>query len=52
MAENSKIYNGNYDRNTHVTHKFNRPIRARALRLIPRAWHGHISMRFEVYYRE
>ena len=32
-----------------VTNRFRSPIRARFMRLYPRTWHGHISMRVEFY---
>jgi len=37
------------DRNTVQTHFFDAPIRARSIAIHPLAWHGHISMRCELY---
>lgn len=46
-----QLLTGNRDRNTVVRHRFARPLRARYLRVVPYAWHRHISMRVEVYGR-
>jgi len=32
-----------------VVSRFRTPIRARFVKLYPRTWHGHISMRLELY---
>ena len=40
---------GNTDRDTVVYHELNPPIKARYIRFRPLAWHGHISMRVELY---
>lgn len=40
---------GNIDQDTVVKHRFNERIRARYMRFRPTGWHGHISMRVEVY---
>ena len=40
---------GNTDMDTVVYHKLGNAIRARYIRFRPTAWHGHISMRVEVY---
>ena len=44
-----QIFQGNYERNYVVTHRFLRPFKARYVRLHPITWYGHISMRFELY---
>jgi hypothetical protein len=44
----SKIYHGNYDRNTIVTNKLPSPIKCKAIRIVPWEWHVHISMRCDV----
>ncbi|EDO29609.1 predicted protein, partial [Nematostella vectensis] len=43
-----KVLSGNKDRNTVVTHSVG-PIYARYVRFYPQTWHGHISMRVELY---
>lgn len=43
-----KEFTGNKDRFTIVFHKL-RPVFARFIRILPRSWHGHISMRVELY---
>ena len=40
---------GNTDRNSVVRHVLPEPVRARAVRVRPTAWHGHIAMRLAVY---
>ena len=44
-----QIFHGNYDRNLVITHRFERPFKARYVRIHPYSWHSHISMRFELY---
>ncbi|KAM7452301.1 EGF-like repeat and discoidin I-like domain-containing protein 3 [Porites harrisoni] len=44
-----KEFVGNADQDTVVYHKLSHAIRARYIRFRPTAWHGHISMRVEVY---
>ena len=44
-----KVFTGNTDRNIVVCRKLNKPIRARYVRVHPIAWHGHISMRVELF---
>ncbi|XP_072021357.1 uncharacterized protein [Amphiura filiformis] len=39
---------GNTDQNTVVTNLFSTPVEARFIRILPTAWHEHISFRFEV----
>ncbi|KAL9987514.1 hypothetical protein ACROYT_G001837 [Oculina patagonica] len=46
---NAKIFNGNSDQDTVVWHTLNSSITARYIRFRPEAWHGHISMRVELY---
>lgn len=43
------LMNGNKDRNTISAHVIDPPIVARYIRLRPKTWYGHISMRLEVY---
>ena len=47
-AENGKIYEGSYDRNTKNEIDFKRPIKARTIRIHPVTWHGAIALRFDV----
>ncbi|XP_031562905.1 uncharacterized protein LOC116298543 [Actinia tenebrosa] len=44
-----EVLRGNSDRSTVVSHNLKRVIYARYLRIHPRSWQGHISMRAEVY---
>ena len=39
---------GNSDKNTEKENIFISPVRAAFVRLLPTAWHNHISLRFEV----
>jgi len=43
------MFDGNRDRNTTVRHDLTDPFPARYVRFYPDSWHGHISMRFDVY---
>lgn len=44
-----QTFRGNYDRNGIQTHSFDPPIYGRFIRLNPRGWKSHISMRLELY---
>ncbi|EDO45367.1 predicted protein [Nematostella vectensis] len=44
-----KVFAGNYDRHTVVVRRLRPPILARYIRFYPLSWHGHISMRVELY---
>ena len=44
-----QIFRGNFERNFIVTHRFRRPFKARYVRIHPKTWRGHISMRVELY---
>ncbi|XP_020623442.1 lactadherin-like [Orbicella faveolata] len=44
-----KIFTGNTDQDTVVSHDLNPPIRASFIRFVPVAWHSWISMRVELY---
>ena len=44
-----QLFDGNKDRNTIVYQTLSQPIRARYVRILPEAWHNHISMRMELY---
>ncbi|KAL3831915.1 hypothetical protein ACJMK2_023609 [Sinanodonta woodiana] len=44
-----KVFSGNSDSDSHVTHWFSRPIRAQFLRIIPQSWQGVIAMRLEIH---
>ncbi|XP_013397759.1 uncharacterized protein LOC106164412 [Lingula anatina] len=43
-----KTFTANKDQNTKVTNTLTYPLKARYVRLIPVAWNGHISMRWEI----
>ncbi|XP_078346349.1 uncharacterized protein LOC144631708 isoform X1 [Oculina patagonica] len=45
----SKIYNGNSNRNGIIINDLEAPIEARVVRINPVEWYGHISMRMELY---
>ena len=42
-------YIGNKDQNTLVINDLIEPIKAQYVRILPQEWHGHISMRMELY---
>lgn len=44
-----QIFRGNFERNFIVTHRFRRPFKARYVRIHPKSWRSHISMRLELY---
>lgn len=44
-----QIFIGNIERNFVVTHRFLRPFKARYVRVHPKTWRSHISMRVELY---
>ncbi|XP_068757796.1 fibrillin-1-like [Montipora capricornis] len=44
-----KEFTGNSDRDTVVENVLNSPIKMKFIRFQPTAWHGHISMRVELY---
>ncbi|EDO45375.1 predicted protein, partial [Nematostella vectensis] len=46
-----KVFAGNYDRTTVVPRILRPPIFARYVRIHPKSWFGHISMRVELYGR-
>ncbi|EDO45368.1 predicted protein [Nematostella vectensis] len=46
-----RVFVGNYDKNTVVTRVLRPIIKARFIRINPRTWYRHISMRLELYGR-
>ncbi|XP_072028746.1 uncharacterized protein [Amphiura filiformis] len=48
QSANNQTFVGNTDQNTVVTNLFSTPVEARFIRILPTAWHEHISFRFEV----
>ena len=44
-----QVFQGNSERQIVVINRFRSPIRARFIRMYPQTWHGHISMRLELY---
>ena len=44
-----QVFDGNKDQDTVVYNELNPPITARYIRFRPVDWHGHISMRVELY---
>ena len=45
----TQVYTGNGDRNTIVVQDLEKATVALAVRLNPVEWHGHISLRMELY---
>ena len=45
----SQIFQGNWDSDTVVYNAITPPIKARFIRILPRSWEGHVSMRAEFY---
>lgn len=43
------VFQGNSERYFVVTHRFNRPFKARFVRIHPRKWKSYIAMRVELY---
>ncbi|XP_078579734.1 lymphocyte antigen 75-like isoform X1 [Branchiostoma floridae x Branchiostoma japonicum] len=43
-----QVFTGNSDRNTVVTNTFPNPVLTRWLRVNPRTWSGHVSLRMEI----
>ncbi|XP_078608362.1 lactadherin-like isoform X1 [Branchiostoma floridae x Branchiostoma japonicum] len=43
-----KVFPGNFDKNTPVKNLLPEPLEARWIRINPRTWNNHISMRFEL----
>ena len=44
-----KTFPGNVDKSSKVTTTFSKPVRARYIRIYPQTWHGHISMRVDMF---
>jgi len=44
-----KVFQGNTDRNTVVSHVLPQHIRARYVRFLPKGWHAYVAMRVELY---
>ena len=44
-----QVYNANSDRNSVIVNTLIQPIEARFIRIYPESWHGHMSMRMELY---
>jgi len=51
FIDNACEFTGNADRNTKVTQQFSTPVTATTIRICPKAWNGHISLRFEAYFK-
>ena len=45
-----EVFEACHDENTIVPQKLPMPIQCRAIRICPTSWHGHISIRCEVFY--
>ena len=43
-----QIFEGNWDRETRVTHIFYTSVDAQYVRILPQEWYNHISIRFEL----
>ena len=44
-----QVFGGNSDRHSIVSHVLAKPLITRYIRIHPKAWQGHISMRVEFY---
>jgi hypothetical protein len=44
-----KTFSGNVDKNSKVTTTFSKPVRARYIRIYPQTFHGHMSMRADMF---
>lgn len=44
-----QLFRGNFDRYSLVEQPIDPPVNGRYVQFNPRSWHGHISMRVEVY---
>ena len=44
-----QVYDANSDRNSVIGNTLIQPIEARFIRIYPESWHGHMSMRMELY---
>ena len=51
-ADEGAVFAGNANKNGRVVTTFATPFQARTVRIHPVAWHGHVSMRFEVYFSD
>ena len=51
-ADGGRVYLGNTNQGTTVTNSITTPFIARAVRIVPVAWYGHICTKFEVYFQE
>ncbi|RMX52485.1 hypothetical protein pdam_00013777, partial [Pocillopora damicornis] len=49
FSDQNKVYQANKDQNTVVVNTLEYPIEARFIRLNPKQWFGHISLRMELY---
>ncbi|XP_011663055.2 uncharacterized protein LOC589087 [Strongylocentrotus purpuratus] len=47
-SQQEKVFIGNSDRTTQVTHYFSPPLTTRFIRVLPTMWFGHISLRMEL----
>ena len=47
--KDGKIFTGNFDRNTIVGHDIEPVIATRYIKVLPKTWYKHISMRMELY---
>lgn len=45
-VDDQREFTANNDNNTKQSIVFSTPIQARTLRIVPTAWHNHISLRF------
>ena len=48
-VDSNRLFAANTDQTTVVKNTLPNPVRARAIRIVPFTWVGHISMRAEVY---
>ena len=48
-SNNDAVFEGNRDRNSIKENRFWTPVTARVIRLLPRTWHQHIALRWELF---
>lgn len=47
-AGRTKVFSGNFDRNTKVVNMFENPIKARYVRVVAKSWYTHVAVRLEL----
>lgn len=50
LVDDGRVFEGNFDQNTRRRNDFYSPVIARAIRILPREWNSHISVRFDAIF--